>query len=96
MVGLKFTMPKVVKEIEGFVIESGVPLTDPHKSRDKWVRLVNAMSVGDSTVLKTSGDVVSFRMNCKKQGFKCVSRAIRDEDGNATNDIRAWKLKNEN
>tara|TARA_R100001510_G_C7620994_1_gene181909 strand:+ start:87 stop:356 length:270 start_codon:yes stop_codon:yes gene_type:complete len=89
-------MRKVVKEILGFTIEHGVPLSDLHKSRNKWVRLVDAMDIGDSTVLKTSGDVVSFRMTCKKQGFKCVSRAIRDEDGNATNDIRVWKLKNEN
>ena len=92
MVGLKFTMPKVVKEIAGFVIESGVPLTDPHKSRDKWVRLVNAMSVGDSTVLKTSGDVVSFRMNCKKLGFNCKSRAVRDEQGKTTASTRVWKV----
>ncbi len=87
---------KVVKEILGFTIEHGVPFADFDKSKNKWVRLVNAMDVGDSTVLKTSGDVVSFRMTCKRQGFKCLSRAIRDEDGNATNDIRVWKLKNEN
>ena len=85
-------MPKVVKEIEGFVIESGVPLTDPHLSRNRWVRLVASMQTGDSVVLKKSGDVVSFRMNCKKQGFSCKSRAIRDEDGYATNDIRVWKV----
>ncbi len=87
---------KVVKEILGFTIEHGVPFAEFDKSKNKWVRLVNAMDVGDSTVLKTSGDVVSFRMTCKRQGFKCLSRAIRDEDGNATNDIRVWKLKNEN
>jgi len=46
-------------------------------------------------VLKKSGDVVSFRMSCKKQGFNCKSRAIRDADGKATNDIRVWKLKHE-
>ena len=86
-------MPKVIKEIEGFTIEYGVPLSDLTKSKDRWVRLVSAMDCGDSTVLKTSGDVVSFRQNCKRQGFKCVSRAIRDDDGNATNDIRVWKLK---
>ena len=85
-------MSKFVKEIAGFVIESGVPLTDPHKSRDKWVRLVNAMSVGDSTVLKTSGDVVSFRMNCKKLGFNCKSRAVRDEQGKTTASTRVWKV----
>jgi hypothetical protein len=95
MSGLRFTMRKVIKEIGGFVIESGVPLTESNKSRDKWVRLVNAMNIGDSTVLKTSGDVVSFRMNCKRQGFNCKSRAVRDEDGKATNDIRVWKLKND-
>lgn len=89
-------MRKVVKEILGFTIEHGVPFAEFDKSKNKWVRLVNAMDVGDSTVLKTSGDVVSFRMTCKRQGFKCLSRAIRDEDGNATNDIRVWKLKNEN
>ena len=88
-------MPKVVKEVLGFTIEHGVPLSDLDRSRNKWVRLVNAMNCGDSTVLKTSGDVVSFRMSCKKQGFKCVSRAVRDDNGNATNDIRVWKLKNE-
>ena len=88
-------MRKVVKEVLGFTIEHGVPLSDLDKSKNKWVRLVNAMDIGDSTVLKTSGDVVSFRMTCKKQGFKCVSRAIRDEDGNATNDIRVWKLQND-
>ena len=87
---------KVVKEILGFTIEHGVPFAEFDKSKNKWVRLVNAMDVGDSTVLKTSGDVVSCRMTCKRQGFKCLSRAIRDEDGNATNDIRVWKLKNEN
>lgn len=87
---------KVVKEILGFTIEHGVPFADFDKSKNKWVRLVDAMEIGDSTVLKTSGDVVSFRMTCKRQGFKCLSRAIRDEDGNATNDIRVWKLKNEN
>ena len=88
-------MPKVIKEIEGFTIESGVPLTDASKSRDKWARLVAGMSIGDSTVLKKSGDVVSFRMSCRKQGFNCKSRAIRDDDGKATNDIRVWKLKHE-
>tara|TARA_R100001224_G_scaffold104011_2_gene77011 strand:+ start:558 stop:824 length:267 start_codon:yes stop_codon:yes gene_type:complete len=88
-------MSKFVKEIAGFVIESGVPLTDPHKSRDKWVRLVNAMSIGDSTVLKTSGDVVSFRMNCKKLGFNCKSRAVRNDKGETTSETRVWKLKDE-
>jgi len=88
-------MPKFVKEILGFTIEHGVPYSELDKSRNKWVRLVNAMAVGDSTVLKSSGDVVSFRMNCKKQGFKCLSRSIRDDNGNATNDIRVWKLKHE-
>jgi len=88
-------MPKFVKEILGFTIEHGVPYSELDKSRNKWVRLVNAMAVGDSTVLKSSGDVVSFRMNCKKQGFKCLSIAIRDDNGNATNDIRVWKLKHE-
>ena len=73
-------MRKVVKEVLGFTIEHGIPYSDFDKSRNKWVRLVNAMAVGDSTVLKTSGDVVSFR----------------DDSGNATNDIRVWKLKNEN
>ena len=87
---------KVVKEILGFTIEHGVPFAEFDKSKNKWVRLVDAMEIGDSTVLKTSGDVVSFRMTCKRQGFKCLSRAIRDKDGNATNDIRVWKLKNEN
>jgi hypothetical protein len=81
------------KEVGGFIIESGVPLTDHHKSRDKWVRLINAMSVGDSTVLKTSGDVVSFRMNCKKLGFECKSRTVRDEEGKATSHVRVWKLE---
>ncbi len=89
-------MRKVVKEILGFTIEHGVPFAEFDKSKNKWVRLVNAMDVGDSTVLKTSGDVVSFRMTCKRQGFKCLSRAVRDDNGNATNDIRVWKLKNEN
>jgi len=88
-------MRKVVKEVLGFTIEHGIPYSEFDKSRNKWVRLVNAMAVGDSTVLKSSGDVVSFRMNCKKQGFKCLSRAIRDDNGNATNDIRVWKLKHE-
>ena len=87
---------KVVTEILGFTIEHGVPFAEFDKSKNKWVRLVNAMDVGDSTVLKTSGDVVSFRMTCKRQGFKCLSRAVRDDNGNATNDIRVWKLKNEN
>ena len=87
---------KVVKEILGFTIEPGVPFAEFDKSKNKWVRLVNATDVGDSTVLKTSGDVVSFRMTCKRQGFKCLSRAVRDDNGNATNDIRVWKLKNEN
>ena len=72
-----------------------MPYSDFDKSRNKWVTLVRAMDIGDSTVLKKSGDVVSFRMMCKKQGFSCKSRAIRDEDGNATNDIRVWKLKND-
>ena len=89
-------MRKVVKEILGFTIEHGVPFADFDKSKNKWVRLVSAMDVGDSTILKTSGDVVSFRTTCKKQGFKCLSRAVRDDNGNATNDIRVWKLKNEN
>ena len=88
-------MPKVVKEILGFTIERGVPLSDATKSRDKWVRLVGAMDCGVSVVLKKSGDVVSFRMSCRKQGFNCKSRAIRDDDGKATNNIRVWKLKHE-
>jgi len=88
-------MPKFVKEILGFTIEHGVPYSELDKSRNKWVRLVNAMAVGDSTVLQSSGDVVSFRMSCRKQGFNCKSRAIRDDDGKATNDIRVWKLKHE-
>jgi hypothetical protein len=88
-------MHKVVREIAGFTIESGVPLTEPSKSRDKWSRLVAGMSIGDSVVLKKSGDVVSFRMMCKKQGFNCKSRAIRDEHGISTPDVRVWKLENE-
>ena len=85
-------MPKFVKEIEGFTIESGVPFTDPSKSRDKWIRLINAMSIGDSTVLKTSGEVVSFRMTCKKLGFSCKSRAVRGDDGKSTSNVRVWKV----
>jgi len=85
-------MPKFVKQIEGFTIESGVPLTEPSLSRDKWVRLVSAMSIGDSVVFPKSGDVVSFRMVCKKLGFNCKSRAVRGADGYATNEVRAWKL----
>ena len=85
-------MPKVVKEILGFTIEHGVPLSDLDRSRNKWVRLVNAMNCGDSTVLKTSGDVVSFRMNCKKLGFNCKSRAVRDEQGKTTASTRVWKV----
>ena len=86
-------MPKVVKEIEGFVIESGVPLFDPGRSKDRWVRLINAMKFEDSTILKTSGEVVSFRMNCKKLGFDCKSRAVRDEQGKTTPSTRVWKVK---
>tara|TARA_R110000751_G_scaffold23668_3_gene65305 strand:- start:330 stop:599 length:270 start_codon:yes stop_codon:yes gene_type:complete len=88
-------MHKVVREIAGFTIESGVPLTEPSKSRDKWSRLVAGMSIGDSVVLEKSGDVASFRMMCKKQGFNCKSRVIRDNDGTSTPDVRAWKLKHE-
>jgi hypothetical protein len=86
---------KIIKEIEGFTIESGVPLTDASKSKDKWARLVAGMSIGDSVVLKKSGDVVSFRMMCKKQGFSCKSRSIRDNEGQSTSDVRVWKLENE-
>ena len=86
---------KIIKEFEGFTIESGVPLTDFEHSRDKWARLVAGMSIGDSVVLKKSGDVVSFRMMCKKQGFSCKSRSIRDNEGQSTSDVRVWKLENE-
>jgi hypothetical protein len=97
-------MSKIVKrQFDGYVIESGIPIMlDPAKSKDRWFRLVNAMEVGDSTVLKTSGDVCSFRSTCKKLGFECKSRAIRDVDGKASPDVRVWKLdkywklKNEN
>jgi len=87
------SMPRVVKEVEGFVIESGVPLFDPDKSKDRWVRLINAMKFKDSTILKTSGDVVSFRMACKRLGFNCKSRAIRDKEGKATSNVRVWKVE---
>ena len=86
-------MPRVIKEIEGFVIESGVPLFDPDKSKDRWVRLINAMKFEDSTILKTSGEVVSFRMACKRLGFNCKSRAIRDKEGKATSNVRVWKVE---
>jgi|TARA_A100001515_G_scaffold144223_2_gene147657 hypothetical protein len=88
-------MPKVTKQIDGYVIESGIPISiDPRKSKDKWLRLTNAMKIGDSTILKTSGEVASFRQACKKSGFNCKSRAIRDENGKVLPDTRVWKVSN--
>ena len=52
------------------------------------------MKIGDSTILKTSGEVASFRQACKKSGFNCKSRAIRDEDGKVLPDTRVWKVSN--
>ena len=87
-------MPKVTKQIDGYVIESGIPISiDPRKSKDKWLRLTSAMKIGDSTILKTSGEVVSFRMSCKRLGFNCKSRAIRNKEGKATSNVRVWKVK---
>ena len=87
---------KIIKEFEGFTIESGVPLTDFKHSKDKWSRLIAEMSFKDSVVLEKSGDVISFRTMCKKQGFSCKSRAIKDENGISTSNVRVWKLKMEN
>ena len=86
---------KIIKEFEGFTIESGVPLADFKHAKDKWARLIAEMSVEDSVVLEKSGDVISFRAMCKKQGFSCRSRSIRDENGISTPNVRVWKLKME-
>ena len=73
------------KQIEGYEIESTVPVPE-HGKHGKWMRLVKEMQVGDSVVL-THSERAMFRQAAVKQKIRVTSIIEPDSHGF----YRCWK-----
>ena len=61
---------------EYYNVEKGIPLPD---GQPKWRLLASLMEVGDSVVVKNSGQVQALSTAFRHEGFKAISQCLIPE-----------------